>query len=130
MATKRILVDDDEQPIIDLLKEILDAAGHEMDSALDAAGALALVRENIYDAAILDFQLPDMNGMMLHREIRQMDGELADNTLFISGAAQSESNLDYFHAFGSGFLPKPFQVEDVLNSLGALWSGEEEAAIR
>lgn len=130
MGTKRILVVDDELPIIELLEEILVAAGYELDSAQDAAGALALVRENIYDAAILDFQLPDMNGMMLHREIRQMDVELADNTLFISGATQTESNLDYFHAFGSGFLPKPFQVEDVLKSLNALWSGEEEAAIR
>ena len=96
MASKRILVVDDEEVIVDLLTEILTDQGYEVDSAFDAASALAKVRENIYDAAILDFNLPDMNGVMLHREIRQMDEELASNTLFASGVAQSEESAEEF----------------------------------
>ena len=46
--------------------------GYEVDSAPDAATALACVKEQIYDAAILDFNLPDMNGVRLHRRLRQM----------------------------------------------------------
>jgi len=85
MAEKRILVVDDEQDIIDMLVELLVAQGYEVDSAATAEGALEQVRANIYDGAILDFNLPDMNGVMLHRQIRQMDSELADHTLFTSG---------------------------------------------
>ena len=122
MTDKRILIVDDEPAIVELLSEILSTAGYQIDSADCADAAVELVRENIYDAAILDFNLPDMNGVMLHRQIRQMDEELAGNTLFISGLIQSDGNLDYFHAFGRGFLPKPFKPQDVLASLQNLWS--------
>ena len=39
-----------------------------VDEALDS------IRESIYEAAILDFNLPDMDGVMLHRQIRQVQG--------------------------------------------------------
>ena len=120
MATKRILVVDDEEVIVDLLTAILTDQGFEVDFALDAAGALDKVRESIFDAAILDFNLPDMNGVMLHREIRQMDEELADNTLFTSGVEQSEKNLDYYTSYGKGFLSKPFEVQEVLSAVNTL----------
>ena len=121
MAGKRILVVDDERDIIDLLTEVLCAHGYTVDSALSAEGALELVRANIYDAAILDFNLPDMDGVMLHRQIRQMDEELADRTLFTSGLVQSDDNLGYYNAFAGGFIAKPFDVQDILEALRMVW---------
>ena len=120
MATKRILVVDDEVIVVDLLTAILTDQGFDVDFALDAASALAKVRESIFDAAILDFNLPDMNGLMLHREIRQMDEELANNTLFASGVEQSEKNLDYYTSYGKGFISKPFEVQEVLSAVNRL----------
>ena len=117
MSAKRILIVDDEPEIVDLLQDVLTDDGYRVDSAGDASGALKLIRENIYDGAILDFNLPDMNGVMLHRQIRQMDQELAEHTLFSSGLVQSDDNLDYYTAFGGGFLAKPFDVRQVLNAL-------------
>jgi two-component system KDP operon response regulator KdpE len=121
MSAKRILVVDDEPEVVDLLTDVLAVEGYEVDAAADAAGAIELVRQKIFDAAILDFNLPDMNGVMLHRQIRQMDEELARSTLFTSGLVQSESNLDYYAAYGMGFISKPFVVEEVLDSLQNLW---------
>ena len=63
-----------------------------------------------------------MNGVMLHREIRQMDEELAAHTLFTSGLVQSTDNLGYYSTFGMGFLSKPFDVQEVLDSLDRLWT--------
>jgi DNA-binding response OmpR family regulator len=125
MAEKRILVVDDEQDIIDMLVELLTTQGYEVDSALTAEAALEAVRASIYDAAILDFNLPDMDGVMLHRQIRQMDNELADHTLFTSGLVQSDDNMGYYAAFGGGFIAKPFDVNDVIEALRNLWAGGE-----
>ena len=122
MAEKRILVVDDEQDIIEMLVELLTAQGYVVDSATAAEGALEQVRANIYDGAILDFNLPDMNGVMLHRQIRQMDGELAEHTLFTSGLVQSEDNMGYYSAFGGGFLAKPFDLNDVIEAVRGLWA--------
>ena len=114
---RRILIVDDESQIVDLLKEYLRGAGFEVDAAGDAAGALELIRNQIFDAAVVDFNLPDMNGVMLHRQIRQMDPELANRTIFMSGFLQADTNIDYYTAFGGGFLAKPFDVRDVVDAI-------------
>jgi DNA-binding response OmpR family regulator len=124
MPGKRILVVDDEADIVDVLKDILAVEGYQIDAAANATEAFELIRENIYDAAILDFNLPDMDGVMLHRKLREMDAELASHTLFISGLVQTEKNLGYYEAYGQGFVPKPFQAHEILASLNNLWMGE------
>ena len=127
-TSKRILVVDDEPEIVELLTDILTGHGYEVDSAYRAKEALELVRASIYDAAILDFNLPDMDGVMLHRKIRQMDEELADATLFTSALVQSDKNLGYYSAHGHGFLHKPFDVVEVLDALQSLWEASGEDA--
>ncbi len=117
MSEKRILVVDDEANIIELLRDFLGGEGYAVDGALDATGALALIRDQIYDAAILDFNLPDMNGIMLHRQIRQLDDQLADRTLFASGLIQSDENLGYYDSQESAFLAKPFDLDEVLSGV-------------
>lgn len=114
MAGERILVVDDESEIVELLRDVLTAEGFTVDAAADAASALQLIRANIYDAALLDFNLPDMDGVMLHRQIRQMDEELAARAIFMSGLLQSEANMGYYMSESGGFLSKPFEIGDVL----------------
>jgi two-component system OmpR family response regulator len=122
---KRVLVVDDEPQIIQTLREALEAVGYTVDGAADGKEALQAVRDHIYDAAILDFGLPDMDGLMVHRELRQMDEELAANTLFTSGHIQTDQSLGYYSTYGVGFLSKPFNVEEVIDSLESLWATDE-----
>ena len=125
MSDRRILIVDDEQDILDLLKEFLSGEGFEVDTAVDARGALDLIRNHIYEVAVLDFNLPDMNGIMLHRQIRQMDEELADKTVFMSGMAQDGSHMDYYATIGGAFLTKPFDVTQVLEAVEAVLNPDE-----
>jgi two-component system OmpR family response regulator len=108
---------DDEESVRDLLRDALIETGWAVDTAGTGAEALQQIRDNLYDAAVLDFALPDTNGVMLHRKIREMDPELAQRTLFISGVAQSDQRLDYFGADGIGFVSKPFDVWEVVSRL-------------
>lgn len=120
MAGERILIVDDEAEIVELLREVLAAEGYVVDAAPEASAALQLVRENIYDVALLDFNLPDMDGVMLHHQIRQMDAELASRTIFMSGLLQSDGNLGYYMSQSGGFLAKPFDIRDVLRQVRAV----------
>jgi len=124
MAGERILVVDDEAEIVELLRDVLVADGYVVDAAPDAGAALRLIRENIYDLALIDFNLPDMDGVMLHHQIRQMDVELAASTIFMSGLLQSDENLGYYMSHSGGFLAKPFDIADVLRRVVATL-GEE-----
>jgi DNA-binding response OmpR family regulator len=124
MAGERILVVDDEAEIVELLRDVLNAEGYVVDAAPDAASALKLIRENIYDVALLDFNLPDMDGVMLHHQIRQMDAELASRSVFMSGLLQSDGNLGYYMSQSGGFLAKPFDIRDVLRQVRAVLGGD------
>ena len=117
--SQRILVVDDELPVVALLREGLAPAGFEVEGAHSAAEALELVRERLFDAAIIDFMLPDLNGVMLHSRIRQFDPELALHTLFISGHSQTEDDLSYYSAVG-GFIEKPFDLSEVVAAIRSL----------
>ena len=91
-----------------------------MDSASNGEEALSLIKDNIYDIAVIDFNLPDMDGLTLHYKIRIMDKELADNSIFISGLIQKKDHLDYFFTQSAGFLPKPFRIKDLIFSIQKL----------
>ena len=127
MPPKRILVVDDEAPIVSLLQSTLSEAGFEVDGAQNAADALSLVKDNLYDVAIVDFVLPDMNGVMLHSKIRQMDQDLGQRTIFISGVAQTEGDLSYYTQTAGGFLQKPFDTNDVVACVRKLLEEEDQA---
>jgi two-component system KDP operon response regulator KdpE len=103
---------------------VLTAEGYAVDAAPDAGAALKLIRENIYDVALLDFNLPDMDGVMLHHQIRQMDAELASRTIFMSGLLQSDGNLGYYMSQSGGFLAKPFDIRDVFRQVRAVLGGD------
>ena len=122
---KRVLIVDDEAPIRDVLQQALEGVGYAVVGVGSGAEALQAIRDEIFDAAIVDFQLPDMDGLQLHREFRQMDDELAQNTLFISGHGQSDQNLGYYSTYGVGFLSKPFNIEEVVDALESLWTVDE-----
>jgi len=113
----RILVVDDESEILDFLQQALTVAGCEVDVASTAGDALKLILDAAYDAAILDFNLPDMDGVMLHRAIRQMNPELAGRTIFMSGLIQPENDLSYYARQDAPFLLKPFHLRDVLAAI-------------
>lgn len=116
MATKRILVVDDEPPIRHVAEQAITRSGWEVDTAADGAEALLRIKNSLYDAAVIDFALPDMDGVQLHSEIRRLDPELAAKTLFISGADGAHDRLqNYFDA--GGFLPKPFDVRELIRRL-------------
>ena len=124
MAGERILVVDDEADIVELLRDVLVAEGYTVDAAEDAAASLQLIRENIYDLALLDFNLPDMDGVMPHHQIRQMDAELASRTIYMSGLLQSDGNLGYYMSQSGGFLAKPFDIRDVLRQVRTVLGDE------
>jgi DNA-binding response OmpR family regulator len=124
MAGERILVVDDEAEIVELLRDVLTAEGYVVDAAPDANASLQLIRENIYDVALLDFNLPDMNGVMLHHQIRQMDAELASRTIFMSGLLQSDGNLGYYMSQSGGFIAKPFDIREVLRQVRSVLGDE------
>ena len=76
LAPQRLLIVDDNAINRRLLEEILNRAGADTESCADAKSALKLLSDpdvQAFDAALLDFQMPKMDGLQLAREIRTLD---------------------------------------------------------
>lgn len=75
MPTKILLVDD-ETDILDSVKTGLESKGFQVDAFDDPSKALREFRKGVYEIALLDIRMPQMNGFELYNEIRKRDDQV------------------------------------------------------
>ncbi|HEV8642996.1 MAG TPA: response regulator [Methylomirabilota bacterium] len=73
----RILIVDDEQPVLDVLSEYFATQGYTVETASNGADALATVRRARPDLVLLDVRMPGMDGVEVLRRLRAADESLA-----------------------------------------------------
>jgi CheY-like chemotaxis protein len=105
MAT--ILVVDDEEPVVDLLTDMLHEYGHTVIPAYNGRVALQLVNERRPDLVISDVMMPFVDGIQLSRTIREEYD--ADRLPIILMSAALPPNLEECGA--NAFLGKPFDID-------------------
>jgi len=104
----RILLVDDEELVRNATAEMLQSGGHEVDEAASAAAALQILRHRRdYDALIVDYMMPGLNGVALVSEARAITPHLP--ALLITGYAGLNPNLDD----GLRRLEKPFRQAEL-----------------
>jgi CheY-like chemotaxis protein len=107
-----ILVVDDEARVRNLLKEILEESGYEVQVASDALEGLNLFKNNAFDAVFTDIGMPGMSGWELSRAIREINGEIP--LALITGWGQIVSSEEKAAAEIDWVLTKPFSMADIL----------------
>lgn len=113
----QVLVVDDEEPILALIRETLETSGYQVDTVTNSRDALAQVKNSSYDLVILDLLLPDMNGFVLAQEISRLKPKLREKILFISAVLFGQNTVDHLNSMGAGFLPKPFEMVSLLRAV-------------
>jgi two-component system response regulator (stage 0 sporulation protein F) len=73
----RILIVDDEQPVLDVLSEYFQSQGYTTATAQGGAEALAVIERQRPDLVLLDVRMPGMDGLEVLRRVRQSDQGLA-----------------------------------------------------
>ncbi len=111
VKASRILVVDDEMPILRQLRRILIASGYEVLVASSGMQGLDVARQEQPDLILLDLSMPGMNGLAVCRELRQWT-----ETPIIVVSARGEERYKV-HALDLGaddYLTKPFGSEELL----------------
>jgi CheY-like chemotaxis protein len=104
-----ILVADDESPIVDLLRDLLEEEGHTVLAARDGREALALARRERPALVLSDVMMPLLDGVQLARRLREEDAT-REMVVILMSAAQPPD----IAALGAvAFLAKPFDLDDV-----------------
>jgi len=107
MAT--ILVVDDESPILDLLRDVLEDEGHTVRAAHNGRAAFETARQMQPDLVLSDVMMPVLDGVALSRLLRD-EPATRGTVVILMSAAQAP---DLRAAGAVAFLGKPFAIDQV-----------------
>jgi DNA-binding response OmpR family regulator len=113
-----ILIVEDDQRLVRLLTTVLRKEHGRVDAAYDSKSGLALALGGEHDVAIIDWVLPDGDGLALCRAIRAARRPLA--ILMLSGRSEVEDRVLGLDSGADDYLVKPFAVSELLARLRAL----------
>jgi CheY-like chemotaxis protein len=122
----RILVVEDDKAVRDLLREILERAGHEVIDASNGQEAITLYKENPADLVITNILMPEKEGLETIQELRRDDADI--KIIAISGGGQigPADYLDVARRFGAKrTFSKPFNRKDLLKAVDELLGGSD-----
>ncbi|MBM4270452.1 MAG: UDP-3-O-[3-hydroxymyristoyl] N-acetylglucosamine deacetylase [Deltaproteobacteria bacterium] len=120
-----ILVVDDEEKIRQTLRGVLSDEGYEVTDAGDGRTALERLRAVRPDLVILDVWLPEIDGISLLEQVRQIYADLP--VIIICGHANIEAAVRATRLGAADFIEKPFSLDALLASIArALGKGERD----
>src|SRR5437588_23034 len=131
-ATGSILIIDDEAAIRESLETLLAIEGYSVETARTAEEGLAMFAASPHDLLLLDFALPDRNGLDVLDEIRQRDPGLP--VIMITAYGTVENAVKAIQAGATNFIQKPWDNEkllaDVRASISRLRMEEENRQLK
>ncbi|MFA5181734.1 MAG: response regulator [Syntrophales bacterium] len=127
MATKTILVIEDNEMNMKLMRAVLQLGPYRMVEAVDAEAGLALARKDPPDLILMDIQLPGMDGLSATR-ILKADQELKRiPVIAITGFAMEADKENAMNVGFETYIVKPFNVKMLLETIaGILGDGRSD----
>jgi len=111
-----ILVVDDKDSMRNMLFETLSEEGYRVDAASDGQKAIDLVRNKSYDLVLTDLRMPDIDGLQVLSQVKEVDSETSVIVMTAYGTIE-----DAVSAMKSGaydFITKPFDTEHLCVLVG------------
>jgi len=114
---ERILIIEDDEAIVRVLRRSLAYEGYTVDSALDGESGLALARDAHPDLVILDWMLPGMDGLEVCQRLRG-GGNIP--ILMLTAKDTVQDRVQGLDAGADDYMIKPFQLDELLARVRAL----------
>ena len=115
MKTKKVLIIDDDQQILDILKKFVKLNDCSVDVESTAEKGLAMVRTGEFDIVILDIMLPDLDGIEVLKRIQRISPNLP--VIMITGGNDDERAKECLKSGAADFIAKPFDFEYLRTSM-------------
>jgi DNA-binding response OmpR family regulator len=114
----KILIVDDEYPLLDQLQRILENQRYAIETAMDGEAALDKMFQTAFDAIILDIMLPKMDGLTVLEQARRAG--IDTPVLLLTAKGDVEDRVKGLDLGADDYLAKPFSLDELLARLRAL----------
>jgi two-component system OmpR family response regulator len=118
VSEHRILVVDDEPSIVDAVATALRYEGYDVEEATTGREALAAVARFEPDLVVLDWMLPDIEGIEVGRRLRERGFKTA--VLFLTAKDATENKVEALRAGGDDYVTKPFSLAELVARVQAI----------
>lgn len=106
----KVLIVEDELKILSLMESFLGTEGYEVVTATDGAAALQLFAVNRPDIVILDWMLPQMNGLDTCRKLRQIG---SPGIIMVTAKSEETDKIVGLEMGADDYLTKPFSLREL-----------------
>ena len=119
-AGKKVLVIDDEEPILHMVREALSARGFHVDLAGDGETGLKRLAQTRYDVTLCDWKMPGLSGQEVFERLRHQDRAQAERFIFITGDVINERARRFLEEQKRDCLPKPFTLAEFREAIAKM----------
>jgi two-component system sensor histidine kinase TorS len=119
MQRYRVLIVEDNEINLQVACALVEKLGHSVTAAKDGSSALKLMLKNQYDLALLDINLPDIDGVTLSKQLKSMAKEKQQplKTIAVSAHVFEEDVTKFIESGFDGFVAKPVQMKKLKPSI-------------
>lgn len=119
--THKVLVVDDEESILELLRYNLEKSGYEVQTALDGLRAVDIARKFLPDLVLLDIMMPKMDGVETCRLLRDIPELQKTFIVFLTARDEEYSEVAAFDVGADDYINKPIKPRALMSRISALF---------
>lgn len=120
-----ILVIDDQEGIRKSFSAILEKEGYEVDAVATGQEAIKRSKSRIYNLALVDLRLPDMDGIQLLTTMRDTSPKMVK--IIVTGYPSMENAIEAVNRGADAYIVKPFTMETLLRTIEEHLRKQKEA---
>ncbi len=128
MATKRILIVDDEPNVVKSCARMLELQDFDVKGTTNGAEALAFYKKERFDLALVDLQMPDMDGLELLASLKAYDPSAT--VVIFTAYGTKESVVEALRLGASEFLEKPLETKSLAATVRRILEQEGAKVVR
>lgn len=114
----RILIIDDERLVSNMIRKLLTGHGYSVDACYDGRTGIEQAKRLTYDLVLLDWQMPDVDGVTVLRELRA--AALTSPVIMLTSRDEARDKAFVLDAGADDYVVKPFEVDELLARIRAV----------
>ena len=118
---KRVLVIDDEKPILNLIHDDFALRGYEVELAENGKAGLSKLENNHFDLAFCDWRMPGLSGQQVYEQLRRTNPQFCRRVIFITGDVINDQMRNFLETEKRPCLTKPFTLSELHTTVEAVF---------
>lgn len=114
----RVLLIEDNQDIVDMVRLLFESENIVCEATQDGKVGLQSIKEDKFDAILLDLAIPEFSGFDIFRALKEDDLLKSNNVLIFTASSVTEQEIKEMLSSGAkGVLRKPLSIDDLIEAV-------------